>query len=90
MAWSIYQVKDIFFALVFIIDLDSMALNSNTLLSFEVHIIKYLVLHISLTDGIGRLQKPVGQGAFTVIDMGDDTKISDVLHVLQLRFEAQN
>jgi hypothetical protein len=29
---------------------------------------------------LGRFQHPVGQGAFTMVDMGDDAKISDMLH----------
>jgi hypothetical protein len=82
MAGSIDQVQDILLAvLMFIIDLYRMALDGNALLSFKVHIIKYLVHHITVADGAGALQKTVSQGGFAMVNMCDNAKITDVLHV---------
>jgi hypothetical protein len=38
-----------------------------------------LRLHIAISDGTGELEDTVGQGGFTVVDVGDYRKISDVL-----------
>jgi len=37
--------------------------------------------HFSFADGMSYLQKTVSQGGFAVVNMSDDTKITDVLHV---------
>jgi hypothetical protein len=29
---------------------------------------------------VGMLEEPIGQGAFAVVNVGDNTKIADVLH----------
>jgi len=57
-----------------------MALDGNALLSFQVHIVQHLGLHIPLGYGVGHFQETVRQGAFTMVDMSDDTKIPDILH----------
>ncbi len=59
-----------------------MAFNSDAFFPFQVHIIQNLVLHISFANGIGRLQEAVGQGTFAVVNMGNNAKIPDILHVL--------
>ena len=64
-----------------VIDLNGVTFNGNSFLSFQVHIIQHLVHHISFADGVGRLQKAVSQGGFAVVNMSDDAKITDVLHV---------
>src|SRR6187200_2597627 len=82
MAGSIDQVQDIFLLIcMLVIDLYRMALDGNTLLPFKVHIIKHLVHHITVADGAGALQKTVSQGGFAMVNMCDNAKISDVLHV---------
>jgi hypothetical protein len=39
---------------------------------------------------MGGLQQTVGQGTFSVIDMGDNTKITNMLHELAVAFRLQN
>ena len=72
-----------------IINLDGMAFNGNAFLSFQIHIVKYLVHHISVADSTGALQQAVGQGRFAVVNMCNDAKISDVLHVLMPQFSRR-
>jgi len=36
------------------------------------------------------LQQPIGKGTFTVINMCNNAKISDIFHVLQYALEQQN
>jgi hypothetical protein len=57
-----------------------MALYGNTFLSFKVHVIKYLIHHFTLTNGIGHLQQAVGQGTFTMVNVRDNAKITELLH----------
>jgi hypothetical protein len=32
---------------------------------------------MAFIDGAGKLQHPIGQGAFPVVDVGDDRKVAD-------------
>jgi hypothetical protein len=64
-----------------VVNLYGMAFNGDAFFPLQVHIIQYLVHHIPFADGFGMLQQSVGQGAFTVVNMSDDAKIPDILHV---------
>jgi hypothetical protein len=56
------------------------ALDSNASLSLEIHIVEQLVLFFALGYRSSRIKQTVSQGALTVIDMGNDAKVSDILH----------
>ena len=60
-----------------------MALNSDTAFTLKVHIVKNLSLCLSVGNGIRYLQQAVCQGAFTMVDMGNDAEIADVFHLAQ-------
>jgi len=66
---------------MFIIHLDSVAFDGNAALAFQLHVIQGLILHIPHRNGIRKLQKPVGQGAFPVVNVCNYTEISDIFHV---------
>ena len=73
MAWSIDEIE-----------LDSLPLHtywsefdSDTALSLEVHIIKCLRLDFSFLEGTCDFHESVGKGGFPVVDMSNDTEISD-------------
>ena len=78
---GIYQVQDILLTVIFVIDLDGMAFNGNSFFYLKINIIKQMVNHFTFTDCIRHLQQAVGQGRFAMINMCDDAKIPDVLHV---------
>ena len=63
-----------------IIKLDSVAFDRDTTFTFQVHIVKGLGHHIPHGDCLGDLKQAVRQGAFTVIYMGNDAKVADILH----------
>ena len=44
----------------------------------RVHVVEDLVLEFSLGDGAGAHEKAVGQGAFAVVDVGNDRKITNL------------
>src|SRR5665647_1894248 len=77
---GVYQVEYIFFATLFIFHLDCVALDRDSTFALQVHVIKYLVLKIPVCQGMGELYETVSQCAFTVINVGYDAKIPDVLH----------
>ena len=55
-AGGINQVQDILLVVfVFVIDLYGVALDGDTLFTFQVHVIQHLVHHISVADGAGGL-----------------------------------
>ena len=45
-----------------VLHLDGVALDSDTLFAFEVHIVQNLRLHLALVECVSELQKTVGQG----------------------------
>jgi hypothetical protein len=65
---------------VLVLDLDGMAFNGNAFFPFEVHIVQDLIHHVTVGYGMGCLQQAVGQGAFSMVYMGDNAKIPDMLH----------
>ena len=62
---------------------DGLRLDGDALLALQVHRVQHLLLHGALRDGAGQLQQAVGEGRFSVVDVGDDAEVADVglLHV---------
>jgi hypothetical protein len=56
------------------------ALDSDSSLSLQIHIVKRLILHLTLAYCSSRLEQTVRQGAFAVINVGNDAKISNLFH----------
>jgi hypothetical protein len=56
------------------------AFDGNAALSFEIHVIECLILHVAFADRIGVLQQSVGEGTLAVVDVGDDAEITDIFH----------
>ena len=81
MAWGIYQVEHIVLPVAVVVHLDGMALDGDATLFFQLHIVKHLILHIALRHGVGDFQQSVCQRAFAVVNVGNDTEITDVLQV---------
>jgi len=61
-----------------IIHLDSVAFNGYSPFALKVHVVQHLLLHFTAGYCTRKLQKPVSQSAFTMIDMRNYTKIPDV------------
>ncbi len=57
-----------------------MTFYGNAPLPLKVHIVKHLLLQIALANRSGKLQKSVSQCALAVVDMGNDAKITYILH----------
>ena len=57
-----------------------MALDCYSTLPFNVHRIKDLVFGCAFIGDTGILDKPVGKGRLAMVNMGDNAKISYVIH----------
>ena len=80
MTGGIDEVEVIHLAIVrLIIQRHRPRLDGDAALLFQLHIVQDLILHIPLGHRLGRFQNPVGQGAFAVVNMGDDAEIADVV-----------
>jgi hypothetical protein len=60
--------------------LDGMTFYGNTPFPFQVHVVQYLVLKVTVGQGMGKLYQTVGKCAFSMINMGYDAKVPDVIH----------
>jgi hypothetical protein len=56
------------------------AFNGNTTLTLKVHVIQHGIHHVTLADSFGGFYQSVGQGTFTVVDMGYNAEVSDIFH----------
>ena len=77
---GIDKVKDVFLSLVFIFHLYGMALDGDATLLLQFHIIQ----HLPFCDlyGVCVFKQAVCQCAFSVVDMGDNAKVSYMSHCL--------
>ena len=84
MSRSIDKIQDIFLSLIVVIHLNRMALDSDTFLSFQVHVIQDLVLHLPLSKSLGKFYQPVRKRTLAMVDMCDNTEIPNILHIFYL------
>jgi hypothetical protein len=49
------------------------------LFALQIHFVEQLGFHGTFLNGTGQLQQPVGQRRFAMVNMRDDTKITDVV-----------
>ncbi len=65
---------------VVILHLYGVAFDGDALFALQFHVVQNLRLAFALGDGGGFLQKAVGKGAFTVVDVGYDAEVAYVFH----------
>ncbi len=61
-----------------------MALDGDAALTFQVHVVQHL--SVGHLNGIGEFQQAVGKGGFSVVNMGNNAKVTYILHLSILRF----
>jgi hypothetical protein len=57
-----------------------MAFDRNATLAFQVHVVEYLLPGIAFRNSISPLQQPVGQGRFSMVNVGNDAEIAEIFH----------
>ncbi len=85
MAWRIYEIKKIFLIIKGIMHGDSLSLYSNTSLSLNFKFIKKLIRAI-FGYSIGNFKQSISKSRFTMINMCNNTKISNSLRWKILSF----
>ncbi len=73
------HVQDVFLAVFLVHHADGVRLDGDAPFAFQVHVVQELVGHLVLRDRLRKFDHAVGQGGLAVVDMGDDTEISDVV-----------
>ena len=58
----------------------ALRLDGNAAFAFQVHGVEDLGFHFALAQATTQLDKTIGERRLTVIDMGDNRKISNQLH----------
>ena len=86
---SVNEIEGISSIILAVIHLNGVTLYGNAALSFEIHIVKKLILAFTVTYRLSSVQKPVGQGALTMVNMGDDAKVPDILHAANIILPAR-
>ena len=80
MTGGVDQVEYIFFTIIGMINqTHRLRLDRDAALPFEVHVVQHLVLHFPLGQKACFLDDAVRQRGFTMVDMRDDTEISDMI-----------
>ena len=77
---SVDKVEHISLAVYDVFHLYGMALDSDTSLSFEIHVVEHLCFHVLCGNGLGVFEQTVGKGRFAVVDMGYDAEVPDIFH----------
>ena len=76
------KVEDVVLAgMSAVVETRGLGLDRDAFFAFELHGIQHLILKIARRNSSGAHQQAVGQGGLPVIDVSDDRKIPDSVHV---------
>ena len=83
MPGGINQIQKISFTITgFIVQRGGLRFNRDTALFFDVHAVQNLRTHFAVFQAAAVLDEAVGECGFTVVNMGDDGEIADIVHIL--------
>ena len=78
MARGVNEVEDILLAILGVINrADSLGFDRDSALPLQFHVVQHLLLHLTLREKTGHLDDAVRQGGFSMVDVCNNTKISD-------------
>ena len=78
MARRVHQVEDIILPVRgAVIEPHRLRLDRDPALLLDLHIVEHLARHLARGQPAGRLDQPVGERRFPMVDMGDDGEIAD-------------
>ena len=63
-----------------VVHLDGVALDGDAALALQIHVVEELVHLLARRHALGYVEQAVGQGALTVVDVGDDAEVPNVVH----------
>ena len=59
----------------------ALGLDGDAPLPLDVHGVQHLGRHLPVAEGTGKLDEAIGDGRFSMIDVGDDGKVADVTQI---------
>lgn len=87
MAGGVNEVEKINLAITGpILQCGRLGLDGDTPLTLQIHRVEHLLLHLAIGESSTDLDDPVGQGALSMVDMGNDGKVSNILQIDDTRF----
>jgi hypothetical protein len=79
-AWCIDQIELIGFTILSLISqTNGLRFNRYAALTLKVELVEELRLHLTSLERSCRLKDSIGESGFTVIDMSDDTEVSNFI-----------
>lgn len=63
----------------------ALRLDGDATLPLQIHRIQHLIAHFPFAKPSANLNESVGQRGLAMIDMSDDRKITDMLHVVRVK-----
>ena len=75
---SVDKVQNVCLTVMLILHLDGMTLDGYASLSLQIHVVKHLAL--SYLDCLRMLQQSVGKRRLAMVDVGNNTEISYIIH----------
>ena len=73
MARCVHQIQHIGFAILCgIVQTNRLRLDGNTSLTLDIHIVQDLFFHLAVSQPTTKLNQPVGNGGFSMVNMGND------------------
>ena len=81
MAGRVDKVEQIGFAITgFVFQRHGLCLDGNPPLPLKVHRVQHLLLHFTVAQTTAYLDKTVSNGGLAMVDMGDDRKVTYIIH----------
>ena len=90
MSRSVDKIEHVGGAVESVFHLYGVALDGDAALTLEVHIVEHLGLQILGRHCVGVFKQAVGKGAFAVVDVRYDAKISYIFHLDEICFRTAN
>jgi hypothetical protein len=63
-----------------VLECSGLRLDGDAPLFLDVHRVQHLSFHVACFESATSLNQAIGQGGFAMVDVGNDRKISDVIH----------
>ena len=64
-----------------ILQRDALGLDGDAAFTLEIHRIQHLFRHLAITQATADLDKAIGNGRFTMINMGNDGEIANMAEI---------
>ena len=86
MSRGVYQVEIVDLAVArLVLQCSGLCLDGDAALTLQIHGVQHLRLHLAVGEASAELDDAVSQCGFTVVYVGDDGKIADMLHICAVK-----